>query len=74
MSLTLQEMADAQDTLDASIKDLVSTFLTNFPNATFSNANVYMNTINGVQIPTVSTIVEADIDGAHITRRTPANS
>lgn len=67
MNLTLQELADAQNTMCQVIKAAVTEFLAT-DNVSFNNGNIYVNMVEGEADPKVTITVEAVIDDAHITR------
>ncbi|MCE9679625.1 hypothetical protein LZP69_10680 [Shewanella sp. AS1] len=74
--MTLNDLATAQDAMNAAINQAVSDFLTACPDATFQHGHINLQypAEGGSVTPVASTTVECTVDGARITRRLPENS
>lgn len=71
--MTLDELAQAQDTMNAAINQAVSDFLTTCPSAVFQHGHINLQNSaeGGGAVPVASTSVECSIEGARISRRVP---
>lgn len=69
--MELQELATAQDTMNANIKLAIETFLAD-PTVNFQHCNAYAHRdATGNVVVTVTTSVDAIIDNARVTRMAP---